>query len=224
MRLPVVAFSIVVAFYGSTAPQARAQSSAQERFMARCQDRLSPKEPAMAEIACREIWPTVTASNRMIDAFLPLFSGPAPRSPREIQQAMPSVAWRAVPEQGSVATGRLGDLTVSVSADEPREAAFSWSEVGAMIPYAPAEGLRTRGATVVEIGCYDFGVSESNTVYRVDAPGHAAFALTVYRREAPTGNAWSSLSASARIDRHVPTLAELRSREPDTEWKVGCQG
>jgi len=82
--------------------------------------------------------------------------------------------------------------------------------------------LRTRGARVAPVGCHAFGAGESNTVYRVEAAGHVPFAMTVYRREAPTGAAWSTLTITADAERRIPTLDGLRAAEPDSDWSADC--
>ena len=81
---------------------------------------------------------------------------------------------------------------------------------------------RVRGARVDPIGCYAYGAGESNSVWRVDAPGHAPFALTVYRREAPTASALSHITVSADAERNIPTLGDLRAAEPDQDWMATC--
>jgi len=56
----------------------------------------------------------------------------------------------------------------------------------------------------------------------VAAPGRTAFAITVYRREAPTANANSTLAVTADADGRIPTLESLRLAEPAAEWKTRC--
>ena len=90
------------------------------------------------------------------------------------------------------------------------------------MPFDPVEALRVRGASVDPIGCYAFGAGESNSVWRVEAPGHAPFALTVYNREAPTASAMSHITVSADAERNIPTLGDLRAAEPGQDWMETC--
>lgn len=194
---------------------------ARDAFLARCRAEILAAEPGaerwVGEV-CEERWTAVARSNPMIDALLSLFKAgtPAALDPADVRARASMVRWRTDAE------GQLGPLSVETTRDPSVRLVIGWSATGEPVPYEPAEALRVRGAEVEPIGCYAYGAGESNTVWRVAAPGHAPFAMTVYRREAPTASALSHLTVSVEADRNIPSLAALRRADPDSEWKTQC--
>lgn len=194
---------------------------ARDQFLARCRGEILAAEPnaeRWVDEACEERWTAVARSNPMVDALLSLFKTgtPAALDPADVRARAPMVRWRSATE------GQLGPLWVETTRDPSVRLVIGWSATGEPVPYDPAEALRVRGAEVVPIGCYAFGAGESNTVWRVAAPGHVPFALTVYRREAPTGAALSHLTVSVNAERDIPDLAALRAAEPEPDWRPRC--
>lgn len=197
-----------------------AAQETQDQFMARCTQVLAETAnmASYAEGACAEQWPKVTRANQMVDAILSVFVAGTPSAldPADVQRRASMVRWTS-PSQG-----RLADLNVETTRTPTTQIIFKWSATGEPVPFDPVEALRVRGASVDPIGCYAFGAGESNSVWRVEAPGHAPFALTVYNREAPTASAMSHITVSADAERNIPTLGDLRAAEPDPEWMETC--
>ncbi len=197
-----------------------AAQETQDQFMARCTQVLAETAnmASYAEGACAEQWPKVTRANQMVDAILSVFVAGTPSAldPADVQRRASMVRWTS-PSQG-----RLADLNVETTRAPTTRLIFKWSATGEPVPFDPVEALRVRGASVDPIGCYAYGAGESNSVWRVEAPGHAPFALTVYNREAPTASAMSSLTVSADAERNIPTLGDLRAAEPDQDWMETC--
>lgn len=219
----------VLAGAACSAPPATATATAQEsesQFIARCRRDVVADDPRAADWAhdsCVESWGRIAAAGPMLDTLLPLFaSGAAPATtPAAIRAALPTLRWTQAGADDAVASAPLGDLTVQILNAPPGRIRFGWSKVGEPVPYDVVEALRSRGARLTPVGCYAFGAGESNTAWRVDLPGHAPFGLTVYRREAPTANAWSMLTISADADRRIPTLSGLMAEEPGGDWTAG---
>jgi hypothetical protein len=197
-----------------------AAQETQDQFMARCTQVLAETAnmASYAEGACAEQWPKVTRANQMVDAILSVFVAGTPSAldPADVQRRASMVRWTS-PSQG-----RLADLNVETTRTPTTQIIFKWSATGEPVPFDPVEALRVRGASVDPIGCYAFGAGESNSVWRVEAPGHAPFALTVYNREAPTASAMSHITVSADAERNIPTLGDLRAAEPDPDWMQTC--
>jgi hypothetical protein len=197
-----------------------AAQETQDQFMARCTQVLAETAnmASYAEGACAEQWPKVTRANQMVDAILSVFVAGTPSAldPADLQRRASMVRWTS-PSQG-----RLADLNVEATRTPTTQIIFKWSATGEPVPFDPVEALRVRGASVDPIGCYAFGAGESNSVWRVAAPGHAPFALTVYSREAPTASAMSHITVSADAERNIPTLDDLRAAEPDPDWMQTC--
>ncbi len=197
-----------------------AAQETQDQFMARCTQVLAETAnmASYAEGACAEQWPKVTRANQMVDAVLSVFVAGTPSAldPADVQRRASMVRWTS-PSQG-----RLADLNVETTRTPTTQIIFKWSATGEPVPFDPVEALRVRGASVDPIGCYAFGAGESNSVWRVAAPGHAPFALTVYNREAPTASAMSHITVSADAERNIPTLDDLRAAEPDPDWMQTC--
>ena len=197
-----------------------AAQETQGQFMDRCTLALAETAnmASYAEGACAEKWIAVTRANQMLDALLSVFvaNTPSALDPADVQARASMIRWRS-PSQG-----QLAGLNVEVTRTPTTRIIFNWSATGEPVPYDPVEALRVRGASVDPIGCYAFGAGESNSVWRVEAPGHAPFALSVYRREAPTASAMSSITVSADAERNIPTLGDLRAAEPDQDWMETC--
>lgn len=204
----------------SLAASPAAAQETREQFLNRCTMDLArtANMASYAEGACAEQWPKITRANQMIDAILSLFAAGTPSAldPADVQRRASMVRWR------SPSLGQLADLNVETTRTPTTRIIFNWSAAGEPVPFDPVEALKVRGAEVYPIGCYAFGAGESNGVWRVDAPGHVPFALTVYRREAPTASAMSHITVSADAERNIPTLDDLRAAEPDQEWMETC--
>lgn len=206
---------------------AAAQSQDRETFMEQCRREAIAADPdaeRWADATCAETWTAVEASRPMTDAILGLFPGQGAvgRHPAAIRRAMPGVRWTTGETPEAVAGGVLGDFSVAIQRTPAGHVRFGWSEIGGLIPFAPAEALKVRGAEVSTIGCYAFGVSESNTVYRVEAANHAPFAMTVYQRQAPTASAWSFLNVIVDPGGEIPDFQALKTAEPDADWATDC--
>ncbi|HEY1073858.1 hypothetical protein [Brevundimonas sp.] len=197
-----------------------AAQETREQFMDRCTLALArtANMASYAEGACAEQWPKITRANQMVDALLSLFAAGTPSAldPADVRARASMVRWRSASE------GRLADLNVETTRTPTTRIIFNWSATGEPVPFDPVEALRVRGANVDPIGCYAYGAGETNSVWRVEAPDSAPFALTVYRREAPTASAMSSITVSADAERNIPTLNDLRAVEPDQDWMETC--
>lgn len=197
-----------------------AAQETQEQFMERCTLALASSVglQSYAQGACAEQWPKITRANQMVDAILSLFVAGTPSAldPADVQARASMVRWR------SPAEGRLADLDVEVARTPAVRMIFNWSASGEPVPFDPVEALRVRGAQVDPIGCYAFGAGETNSVWRIEAPGHVPFTLSVYRREAPTASALSHITVSVDAERNIPTLDDLRAAEPDQDWMESC--
>lgn len=203
-----------------TTPAAAFQEETREQFMERCSMALAETVgmESYAEGACAEKWATVNRANPMVDAILSVFVAGTPSSldPADVQRRASIVRWTSPSE------GQLSGLDVEVTRTPTTRIIFNWSATGEPGPYDPVEALRVRRARVDPIGCYAPGDGESNSVWRVEAPGHVPFALSIYRREAPTASAMSTLVVSADAERNIPTLGDLRAAEPGQDWMETC--
>ncbi|MBD7941755.1 hypothetical protein [Brevundimonas guildfordensis] len=194
--------------------------------MSRCRERALAQNPGAdwADSYCAETWPAVTRSNPLVDAILAPFAqgAPAALDPADVRARTAAVRWLPARPGAQAFEGAIGSVRAVARRAPTAVLELSWTAVGEPVPYEVVEALRTRGARVSPIGCYAFGAGESNTVYRVEAAGHVPFAMTVYRREAPTANAWSTLTITADAERNIPTLDSLRAAERDSEWTTDC--
>ena len=199
-----------------------AAQETQDQFMERCTLAHAVEETAnmasYGEGECGAQWIALNRANPMVDAILSVFVAGTPSAldPADVQARASMVRWTS-PSQG-----RLANLAVETTRTPTTRIVFNWSATGEPVPFDPVEALRVRGASVDPIGCYAFGAGESNGVWRVDAPGHVPFALTVYRREAPTASAMSHITVSADAERNIPTLDDLRAAEPGQDWMETC--
>lgn len=161
--------------------------------------------PAAIAATAAELSPSGT----LVDAILAAVPAtPGAIDPASIPTRVPQVTWRARPEGALAAQGMLGNVEAQLMRTPP-SFALMWNATGEPVPYdAPAE-LRARGATVTMIGCMALGMSENDAHYAVTAPGHAPFALNIYRREAPTASANSSYNVIVNLSGRVPTRASL---------------
>ena len=220
MRAALFVASLACLGLPSVAATPAAAQETQDQFMARCAQTLSETAgmESYANGACGEKWVTVTRANQMVDALLSLFVAgtPSAHDPADVRARAAMVRWRSASE------GELAGLNVETTRTPTTRLALNWSAMGEPVPYEPIEALRVRGASVDPIGCYAYGAGESNSVWRVAAPGHVPFALSVYRREAPTASALSHLTVSADAERNIPTLGDLRAAEPDQDWMATC--
>lgn len=212
--------ALFVASLACLAAPAAAQET-QTQFLDRCRaETLAVDRDAgnWADAACAEKWPSVTRSNPMLDALLSLFVADTPSAldPADVRARAAMVRW------GSATQGQLAGLNVEVTRTPTTRIIFNWSATGEPVPYDPVEALKVRGASVDPIGCYAYGAGEGESVWRVAAPGHAPFALRVYRREAPTASALSYITVTADAERNIPTLDDLRAAEPDQDWMETC--
>lgn len=217
------ALFILVALACSTPALAQEGES---QFVARCRREVVADDPRSAEWAhdvCQDHWRRIAAAAPMLDAALPLFTTDAApaATPEALRAALPDFRWMGAAADDARWTAMTGDLAVEILKTPPGRLRFGWSQAGAPVPYDVVEALRSRGARLTPIGCYAYGASESNTVWRVDLAGHAPFALSVYRREAPTAEAWSTLTVGFDADRRIPTLAGLRAADPGGDWTAG---
>ena len=218
MRAALFVASLACLLPLATTPAAAQET--REQFMERCTLALTETAnmASYAEGACNEQWPKITRTNQMIDALLSLFAAGTPSAldPADVRARASMVRW------GSASEGRLADLNVQTTRTPTTRIVFNWSATGEPVPFDPVEALRVRGARVDPIGCYAYGAGESNSVWRVEAPDHVPFALTVYRREAPTASALSYITVSADAERNIPALGDLRTAEPDPNWMEAC--
>ena len=211
----VASLACLSAFAASPA----AAQEARDQFMERCTLAHAVAETAnMQSYAlgdCGEQWIALNRANPMLDAILSVFVAGTPSAldPADVQRRASIVRWT------SASQGQLAGLNVEVTRTPTTRIIFNWSATGQPIPYDPVEALRVRGAQVYPIGCYALGAGETHGVWRVDAPGHAPFALSVYRREAPTASALSYITVSADAERNIPTLGDLMAAEPDQDWQ-----
>lgn len=209
-----------------SAPALPSPQDARTQFLNRCKERTLAKSPGAdwAESYCAETWPAVTRSNPLVDVLLSPFAAgtPAALDPADVKARATGVRWLPARPGAQAFEGALGPVKAEARRDATTVLDLSWTAVGESVPYAIVEALRTRGARVEPIGCYAFAAGESNTVYRVEAAGRVPFAMTVYQREAPTADAWSSLAVTVDTERSIPTLGRLRAAEPDAEWTADC--
>lgn len=180
--------------------------------------------------SCGYFWEKVEAAGPLAAAVL----AAVPARPGErvaladLRARVPAVSLSAGrPVAGAptpVATGRFGalDAWVDGNAQAATALTFRWGEVGGDPPYDLPGALAARGARVEPLGCYHYGVSEVNAVHLVDAPGRPPFAITVYTRGAPTGQAIAHQTLQVALDGVLPTRAGLRAEHRDPPWVDPC--
>lgn len=196
----------------------------QAAYLARCRNETIARNPsvrAQADSICQSNWSQIVAAGRMADTILRA----TPRQggafdPAAVRTALPSVQWAARPEQGTLASGRLGDLDVLVTRMPAPGVTLRWFKDGEPIPFNLEGALRVRGATLTMIACLAFGSAEDTRIYRVVASGKSQFALTIARREAAVASQSSDFSASTDFSGSMPSLAVLR--RDGSEWQPVC--
>jgi hypothetical protein len=189
---------------------------AQAAFTTRCRkETLARNGPAAAKWVdghCTDLWGRAVAAQPLAEAMLAAVSAGA-GPPDSVRRATPMVRWGSRPEQGLLASGRVGDYAVSLGG-KGRADSFSvgWMQVGAEIPIDVPAALEARGATLSLTSCAKIGVGEGERIWSVAMPGIPPFELSVFQRTAPTANANSSYSAQAALDgraaRRGPTNCE----------------
>jgi hypothetical protein len=115
------------------------------------------------------------------------------------------VRWASRPEPGKLASGRIGAYAAGLTGKGRADSfSISWAQVGAEIPIDVPAALQARGAKLLLTSCEQIGPGEGERVWSVTFPGRKPFALTVYQRTAPTGDANSSYGAEAALDGRAP--------------------
>jgi hypothetical protein len=196
----------------------------QAAYLARCRSETVARYPNAAPQAnsiCQSIWSEIVASGPMADAILTAM----PRQgvtfdPAAVRGALPSIRWAATPAQGSIASGRLGDIDVSVTRVPAPGLKFMWFKEGEPIPFNLEEALRVRGVSLTMIGCLAFGSAEGTRVYRAVTAGKSAFVLTIAARSAAVASQSSDFSATVDPSGRMPSLASLRADGSD--WQASC--
>jgi hypothetical protein len=183
------------------------QTESQTAYIARCRQETiaaNPNARAQADSICQSKWGEVVAAGPMADALLTV--APAPGT-------------AFAPATAQARIGRLqGGIAVEVT--RTPGVTLSWFADGAPIPFNLEDALRVRGARLAMIGCLSYGYSEGTRVYRVEAPGKAAFALTIAFMNAAVASQSSTYSAAADFSGRMPTVAVL-SRD-GSEWTPTC--
>ncbi len=192
------------------------QPGADAAFKARCRkETLAQNGPAATKWVdshCTEMWGRAVAAQPLAEAMLAaVTTGAGPVD--ALRRATPTVRWSARPQQGQLASGRLGAFSAGLSGKGQADSfSVSWSETGADIPVDVPAALEARGAKLALTSCDKLGAGEGERVWSVTLPGRKPFALTVSQRTAPTGDATSSYSAQAALDgraaRRGPTACE----------------
>ncbi|MFN3463074.1 MAG: hypothetical protein ACK4X1_03275 [Terricaulis sp.] len=181
------------------ANEAAAQGGGEGAFVENCVARYVAQNEQARQWApeqCAQEWGLVVAAGPMAEAILAGANGTMPQA------------------------GRMNsNIDVEVDA-RARTAVFSWSAVGELIPYDVVSALEQRGAAPSMIGCSQVGVGEFSSAYRVAPQGRTPFQLSIYRREAPTGNAWSFYTVTADYSGRIQTRVQLAS--DGSEWTDAC--
>lgn len=180
------------------------QPGAEAAFKARCRKETlaesGPNAAKWVDSHCTDMWGRAVAAQPLAEAMLAaVAAGAGPVD--TLRRATPTVRWAARPEQGMLASGRIGSYGAGLSG-KGRADSFSvgWSQVGAEIPIDVPAALEARGAKVTRTSCEKLGTGEGERIWSVTLPGGKPFALSVFQRTAPTGNATSSYTAEAALD------------------------
>ncbi|WP_439533700.1 hypothetical protein [Polymorphobacter sp.] len=217
---------------GPAAPALPVVAGAEAAFKAQCRKDNQARYPGMsaANLAslCTGGWGMAVAAGPVAEALLaavPVRPGEA-LTLSDLQARLPQVRWRAggkAHANAPDATGMFGALTVSVTGTPTaRNISVGWREREAELRYDPAAAMAARGAKVTALGCSNFGPSEVNRVYVVEAPGRAPFGLEVYSRGAAMGGQDSWQNMQANLSGPLPTLASLRAANRDPAWQAKC--
>src|SRR5262245_43659160 len=143
MHRPILAFLVMLSSVGLAAQAqptgAVARVENQAAYLARCRNETIARFPnarAQAESICQSNWMQIVAAARMADTILTTVPGQgAAFDPAAVRTALPAVQWAARPEQGSVASGRLGDLGVLVTRMPGLGVTIRWFKEGEPIPF-----------------------------------------------------------------------------------------
>jgi hypothetical protein len=131
-----------------------------------------------------------------------------------LRRALSMVRWSPRPEQGELASGRVGNFGAGLggAGGHADRVTLSWRATGAEIPVDLPAALEARGATLALTSCQKTGVGEGERAWQVTMQGRAPFELFIVQRTAPTGAALSYWVAEARLDgrpaRKGPTRCE----------------
>jgi len=207
-------------------------AGAETAFKSQCRRESQARYPGTSDAnldgLCSEEWTKAVAAGPIAEAMLaavPTQAGQA-ITLADLRTRLPQIRWQPdgkAHANAPDATGRLGALTVSVTgAPVARSFTVNWREREADLRYDPAGALAARGAKVTALGCTNFGPSEVNRVYVIEAPGRAPFGLEVFSRGAAMGgqDSWQTMTAS--LAGPVPTLASQRAKNRDPAWQDRC--
>lgn len=202
---------------------AGAAQATQADYVARCTRDMIAQNPQASRWApdqCDQQWAMVVAAGPMAEAAVAAAPVSGAADPAALRTHLTTIRWDARPEGTLIASGRLGqDVSVQVDRNGPT-LNFFWSGTGEPIPYNIVDALRVRGAEVSMIACYSLGGGENTEAYRVLAPGRAAFAMSIYHRDAPTANADAFYNVGVGLSGQVQTIAQLR--RDGNEWNPTC--
>jgi hypothetical protein len=212
----------IVSAQGTAAGVARVEEQA--AYVTRCRNETIARFPnarAQADTICQSNWSQIMAAGPLADAILVVAPAQGMAfNPVTVRTALASVQWSARPEQGSVVSGRLGDLDVVVTRMPTPGVTLRWFKNGEPIPFNLDEAFRVRGAGLTMIACLAFSSAEDTRVFRVTASGKSPFVLTIARREAAVASQSSDFSASTDFSGTMPSLAVLR--RDGSQWQQAC--
>ena len=178
---------------------------AEARFKARCRKDTLAISGAQAarwvDSHCADMWGKGVAAQPLAEALLAaLAAGAGPVEP--LRQRLSMVRWAPRPDQGELASGRLGGFGAGLvgSGGRADRLLLSWRATGAEIPVDLPTALEARGATLVLTSCQKIGPGEGERAWQVAMPGRPPFELFISERTAPTGAALSFWSAETRLD------------------------
>lgn len=180
-------------------------ADAEARFRAKCRKETlaasGPQAAKWVDGACADDWARVAAAQPIAEALLTAHAagaGPADG----LRRALPMVRWAPRPEEGEMASGRLGGFGAGLAGAGGRADRFtaSFRGTGVEIPVNLPAALEARGATLTRTLCVKTGVGEGERAWQVALPGRAPFELFIAERTAPTAGAWTTWLAEARLD------------------------
>lgn len=193
------------------------QPGAEARFKAACRKQHLADSGADAarwvDSQCADEWKRITATQPLAEALL-VANAAGAGAVDGLRRALPMVRWNARPDQGELASGRIGAFGAALAGAGGRADRFvlHWRATGAEIPADMPGALAARGATLTLTHCEKQGVGEGERAWQVAMPGRSPFELFVSERTAPTGNALTYWYVEARLDsrpaRKGPTRCE----------------